>query len=54
MVEVPEINLNLSEEDYHRLCTTINVLRHDDDNYGTDLYQETLEFLSSNCPSLRQ
>ncbi len=43
-VLVPELHVHLSEAEQTRLQSTVNPLQ-DSDNYGIELYEQTLEFL---------
>lgn len=44
-VTVPAIDVNISEENLRLLQQQINPL-HDDGNYGINIYEETLAFIS--------
>lgn len=50
-VEIPETRINISERDYQQLCESIDVSREVED-YGVSLYEETVQFLQNECPSL--
>ena len=50
-VEVPVTRLNISEQDFEHLCTSVPVAMETDD-YGIALYEQTVAFLQNDCPSL--
>ena len=46
----PVTRLNISEQDFEHLCTSVPVAMETDD-YGIALYEQTVAFLQNDCPS---